>query len=161
MKLFFSETLSLLKQAGLECPVVSHGGSPSLFDSDLVPSATEHRAGTYIFNDRSMVRAGMCDFDDCAMHVLATVVSRPTANRAVLDAGSKALTSDLLGFSDHGLLIDYPEASIAALSEEHAVVDLTKSGKNRRSANGSGSFPTIRASFQTFSTAWCFTETAW
>ncbi|WP_297842272.1 D-TA family PLP-dependent enzyme [uncultured Roseibium sp.] len=126
---FFSETLSLLKQAGLECPVVSHGGSPSLFDSDLVPSATEHRAGTYIFNDRSMVRAGMCDFDDCAMHVLATVVSRPTENRAVLDAGSKALTSDLLGFSDHGLLIDYPEASIAALSEEHAVVDLTKSGK--------------------------------
>ncbi|GAB2187086.1 alanine racemase [Roseibium sp. LAB1] len=125
---YFAETLTLLKQAGLDCPVVSHGGSPSLFDSDLVPSATEHRAGTYIFNDRSMVRAGMCDFDDCAMHVLATVVSRPTENRAVLDAGSKALTSDLLGFSDHGLLIDYPEASIAALSEEHAVVDLTNSG---------------------------------
>ncbi|EAV45027.1 putative amino acid processing protein [Stappia aggregata IAM 12614] len=123
----FSETLALLKQAGLECPVVSHGGSPGLFDSDLVPSATEHRAGTYIFNDRAMVRAGMCDVDDCAMHVLATVVSRPTENRAVLDAGSKALTSDLLGFSDHGLLIDYPEASITALSEEHAVVDLTNS----------------------------------
>lgn len=124
---YFSETLELLKLAGLECPVVSHGGSPSLFDSDLVPSATEHRAGTYIFNDRAMVRAGMCDVDDCAMHVLATVVSRPTENRAVLDAGSKALTSDLLGFSDHGLLIDYPEASITALSEEHAVVDLTNS----------------------------------
>lgn len=126
---FFSEALALLKEAGLECPVVSHGGSPSLFDSDLVRSATEHRAGTYIFNDRSMVRAGMCGFDDCAMHVLATVVSRPTENRAVLDAGSKALTSDLLGFSDHGLLVDYPEASIAALSEEHAVVDLSNCGR--------------------------------
>jgi D-serine deaminase-like pyridoxal phosphate-dependent protein len=126
---FFSATLTLLKEAGLDCPVVSHGGSPSIFDSDLVACATEHRAGTYIYNDRSMVRAGMCDFDDCAMHVLATVVSRPTETRAVLDAGSKALTSDLLGFSDHGLLIDYPEASIAALSEEHAVVDLTKSGR--------------------------------
>ncbi|MHA7772671.1 D-TA family PLP-dependent enzyme [Roseibium sp. M-1] len=126
---FFSETLALLKEAGLDCPVVSHGGSPSLFDSDLVKSATEHRAGTYIFNDRSMVRAGMCDFDDCAMHVLATVVSRPTETRAVLDAGSKALTSDLLGFADHGLLIDYPEASIQSLSEEHAVVDLSKSGR--------------------------------
>jgi len=126
---FFSETLRLLADAGIDCPVVSHGGSPSLYDSDLVPSATEHRAGTYIFNDRSMVRAGMCDFDDCAMHVLATVVSRPTDNRAVLDAGSKALTSDLLGFADHGLLIDYPDASIAALSEEHAVVDLARARK--------------------------------
>lgn len=126
---FFSETLGLLAEAGIDCPVVSHGGSPCLYDSDLVPSATEHRAGTYIFNDRSMVRAGMCDFDDCAMHVLATVVSRPTEERAVLDAGSKALTSDLLGFSDHGYLIDYPDASIAALSEEHAVVDLSRSGR--------------------------------
>ncbi|WP_422376241.1 alanine racemase [Roseibium sp.] len=126
---FFAQTIKQLAAAGLDCPVVSHGGSPSLFDSDLVASATEHRAGTYIFNDRSMVRAGMCDFDDCAMHVLATVVSRPTENRAVLDAGSKALTSDLLGFSDHGLMIDYPDASIAALSEEHAVVDLSKSSK--------------------------------
>ncbi|MEM5584872.1 D-TA family PLP-dependent enzyme [Roseibium sp. AS2] len=126
---FFSQTLALLAGAGLDCPVVSHGGSPGLFDSDLVPSATEHRAGTYIFNDRSMVRAGMCDYDDCAMHVLATVVSLPTETRAVLDAGSKALTSDLLGFTDHGLLIDYPGASIAALSEEHAVVDLSHSDR--------------------------------
>ncbi len=126
---FFTETIALLRDAGLECQVVSHGGSPSLFDSDLVPSATEHRAGTYIFNDRSMMRAGMCDMDDCAMNVIATVVSRPTETRAVLDSGSKALTSDLLGFSDHGLLVDYPEASIVSLSEEHAVVDLSKSDR--------------------------------
>lgn len=126
---FFSETIRLLKKTGLECPVVSHGGSPSLFDSELVKSATEHRAGTYIFNDRSLVRAGLCALDDCAMNVIATVVSRPTETRAVLDAGSKALTSDLLGFPDHGLLVDYPDASIQALSEEHAVVDLSNSKK--------------------------------
>lgn len=126
---FFAETLALLAAAGLECPVISHGGSPGLFDSAKVPSATEHRAGTYIFNDRSMLRAGMCGIEDCAMHVLATVVSRPTPDRAVLDAGSKALTSDLLGFSDHGLLIDYGAASIASLSEEHAVVDLSRSDR--------------------------------
>ncbi|POF29320.1 D-TA family PLP-dependent enzyme [Roseibium marinum] len=126
---FLAETVGLLKQAGLECPVVSHGGSPSLFDSDLVSSATEHRAGTYIFNDRAMMRAGMCDLDDCAMQVLATVVSRPTETRAVLDAGSKALTSDLLGFTDHGLLVDYPDASIVSLNEEHAIVDLSGSAR--------------------------------
>ncbi|EFO30043.1 alanine racemase domain protein [Roseibium sp. TrichSKD4] len=126
---FFSKTISLLKEQGLACPVVSHGGSPSLLDSHLVKSATEHRAGTYIFNDRAMVRAGLCDFDDCAMHVVATVVSRPTETRAVLDSGSKALTSDLLGFEDYGHVVDYPEASITALSEEHAVVDLSKCSK--------------------------------
>ncbi len=124
---FFAETVARLKEEGLACAVVSHGGSPSLFDSDLVPSATEHRAGTYIFNDRSLVRAGMCDMDDCAMNVIATVVSRPTETRAVLDSGSKALTSDLLGFSDHGHIVDYPDASIVSLSEEHAVVDLSRS----------------------------------
>jgi hypothetical protein len=83
---------------------------PSLFEAHLVTAATEHRAGTYIYNDRSMVRMGHCSEDECAMHVLATVVSRPTADRAVIDAGSKALTSDLQGFSDYGTVVGYPEA---------------------------------------------------
>jgi D-serine deaminase-like pyridoxal phosphate-dependent protein len=122
---FLAETLALLAEAGIPCPVVSNGGTPSLFEAHLVTAATEHRAGTYIYNDRSMVRAGHCSIDDCAMHVLATVVSRPTADRAVIDAGSKALTSDLLGFADFGFVVDYPEAIITGLSEEHGVIDLS------------------------------------
>ncbi|CAN7529566.1 D-TA family PLP-dependent enzyme [Rhizobium rhizogenes] len=122
---FLAETISLLKRDGIDCAIVSNGGSPSLFDAHLVPAATEHRAGTYIYNDRSMVRAGHCREEDCAMHILATVVSRPTPDRAVIDAGSKALTSDLLGFSDHGVVIGYPEAVITGLSEEHGVIDLS------------------------------------
>ena len=47
-------------------------------------------------------------------------------DRAILDAGSKALTSDLLGFSDYGMIVDYPEAVITGLSEEHGTVDLSK-----------------------------------
>lgn len=122
---FLSEALARLKEAGIACPIVSNGGTPSLFSAHLVPSATEHRAGTYVYNDRAMVRAGHCSLDDCAMHVLATVVSRPTPDRAVIDAGSKALTSDLLGFSDYGHVVDYPEAVITGLSEEHGVIDLS------------------------------------
>jgi D-serine deaminase-like pyridoxal phosphate-dependent protein len=60
------------------------------------------------------------------MHILATVVSRPTGDRAVIDAGSKALTSDLLGFADYGQVVGYPQASITSLSEEHGVIDLSK-----------------------------------
>ena len=122
---FLQETIALLTAAGLPCPVRSNGGSPDLWKAHLVPSATEHRAGTYIYNDRSMVRAGECGPEDLAMHVLVTVVSRPTATRAVLDCGSKALTSDLLGFSDFGEIEGLPGARITSLSEEHAVVDLS------------------------------------
>ncbi len=128
---FFSKALSLLQTDGIICPIVSNGGTPSLFEAHLVSAATEHRAGTYIYNDRSMVRTGHCSEDDCAMHVLATVVSRPTVDRAVIDAGSKALTSDLLGFSDFGKVVGYPEAVIAGLSEEHGVIDLSKCGDRR------------------------------
>ncbi len=123
---FFSRTLTMLKERGIACPIVSNGGTPSLFSAHKVTSATEHRAGTYVYNDRSMVRAGHCSLDDCAMHILATVVSRPTPDRAILDAGSKALTSDLLGFSDYGMIVDYPDAVITGLSEEHGTVDLSK-----------------------------------
>ncbi|MEF0939944.1 D-TA family PLP-dependent enzyme [Rhizobium sp. BR 362] len=123
---FLAETILLLQRDGIECAIVSSGGTPSLYEAHLVTAATEHRAGTYIYNDRSMVRAGHCGEEDCAMHILATVVSRPTPDRAVIDAGSKALTSDLLGFSDYGAVVGYPEAVITNLSEEHGVIDLSK-----------------------------------
>lgn len=122
---FLSEAVALLKNDGIKCPIVSNGGTPSLFEAHLVTAATEHRAGTYIYNDRSMVRAGHCREEDCAMHILATVVSRPTEDRAVIDAGSKALTSDLLGFADYGQVVGYPDAIIKGLSEEHGVIDLS------------------------------------
>lgn len=122
---FLQQAMALLDQAGIACPIRSNGGTPDLFQAHLVPSATEHRAGTYVYNDRAMLRAGACGPGDLAMHLLATVVSRPTAQRAVLDAGSKALTSDLLGFADYGEIPALPGARIVALSEEHAIVDLS------------------------------------
>ncbi|MDP9875428.1 D-TA family PLP-dependent enzyme [Agrobacterium tumefaciens] len=128
---FLRKTMALLAARGIDCPVRSSGGSPDFYSAHLVPSATEHRAGTYVYNDRAMLRAGHCTTGDLAMHVLATVVSRPTADRAVLDSGSKALASDLLGFSDYGLIEGYEGAKIVSLSEEHAVVDLSGCASGR------------------------------
>jgi D-serine deaminase-like pyridoxal phosphate-dependent protein len=122
---FFAEAKTLLEGAEIACPIVSHGGTPSLFEGHQVTSATEYRAGTYVYNDRSMIRAGHCAESDCAMTILATVVSRPAPGRAVIDAGVKALTSDLLGFSDYGLVVGFPDAVIRALSEEHGVIDIS------------------------------------
>ena len=122
---FLRETMALLAAKGIDCPIRSNGGSPDLFKAGEVTLSTEHRAGTYVYNDRSMVRAGECGLEDCAMHVLATVVSCPAPNRAILDAGSKALTSDLLGFADFGEIVEWPGARIVGLSEEHGTVDLS------------------------------------
>ncbi len=122
---FLAVAMAGLEARGIPCPVRSSGGSPDLYLAHLVPSATEHRSGTYIYNDRSMVRAGQCGPEDLAMTILATVVSRPAPDRAILDAGSKTLTSDLLGFADFGEILGAKGAKIIGLSEEHAVVDLS------------------------------------
>jgi D-serine deaminase-like pyridoxal phosphate-dependent protein len=71
------------------------------------------------------VAAGLGTLEDCALTVLATVVSRPTSDRAVLDTGSKGLAADLCDAPGHGHIVEYPDAIVAKLSEEHAVVDLS------------------------------------
>ena len=87
---------------------------------------TEHRAGMYIFGDRNLLRAGAMTLDDIAFGVIATVVSRPTADRGILDCGSKTLSSDTLGLEGYGYLREYPEAMIYNLSEEHGFLDLSE-----------------------------------
>jgi D-serine deaminase-like pyridoxal phosphate-dependent protein len=107
------------------CDVISSGGTPSMKTVPDGSVVTEYRPGTYIYNDRSLVTRGACSIADCAMSIAATVVSRPTPNRGILDSGSKTLSSDLLGLTGYGMLPDYPEALIPGLSEEHAHVDLS------------------------------------
>jgi D-serine deaminase-like pyridoxal phosphate-dependent protein len=125
---WLAHTRDLLTAEGLPCPVISNGGTPNLGDLAEFHSATEHRAGTYIYNDRSLIAMGVCSAEDCAARLHATVISRPTADRAIIDAGSKALTSDLLGLPDYGLIVEAPKARIVGLSEEHGHIDLTGSG---------------------------------
>jgi D-serine deaminase-like pyridoxal phosphate-dependent protein len=124
-RLFLERALELFKRAGIPVPVVSGGGTPAIFTAQNIPMLTEHRAGTYIYNDRMVVASGTATWDDCAMRVRCTVVSRPTADRAVLDAGTKVFTSDLYSVKGYGHLLEYPEAAVTSLSEEHGVVDLS------------------------------------
>jgi len=124
-RVFFTRALELFERDGIPVPVVSGGGTPSLFRAQAFPMLTEHRAGTYIFNDVMVVASGTATWDNCAMRVRATVVSRPTATRAILDCGTKVLTSDLYTVKGYGHLMEYPEAAITNLSEEHGIVDLS------------------------------------
>ena len=115
--------------AGLPARIISNGGSPDLWRAHEVTAATEHRPGTYIYMDRSQVARNVGILADCALTVLATVVSRPTENRAIIDAGSKSLTSDTLGMVGFGYILAYPDAVITGLSEEHGHIDLTNCAK--------------------------------
>ena len=107
------------------CPVVTSGGTPSMKAFAGSRVVTDYRPGTYIYNDRSLLNRGVVSLADCALRVAATVISRPTPTRAILDAGSKTLSSDLFGQTGYGLVTEYPGAVIVGLSEEHAHVDLT------------------------------------
>jgi D-serine deaminase-like pyridoxal phosphate-dependent protein len=90
---------------------------------------TEYRAGNYIYNDVVQVTIGGVTWDDCAMKVRTTVVSRPTDDRAILDAGSKVLTHDQYYAKGYGRIVEYPDAQIAGFSEEHGNVDLAASAR--------------------------------
>ncbi len=124
-RLFFERALGLFKQAGIPVPIVSGGGTPSLFTAQNFPMLTEHRAGTCVFNDAMVVASGTATWDNCAMRVRTTVVSRPAASRAILDCGTKVLTSDQYGMKGYGQVLEYPGAVISGLSEEHGTVDLS------------------------------------
>jgi D-serine deaminase-like pyridoxal phosphate-dependent protein len=124
---FLARTIALFESDGIPVPVVSGGGTPALATLGDFPMLTEHRAGTYVYNDVMMVSSGVAGWDDCAMHVRATVVSTPTPDRAVIDAGSKVLTREQYFVKDFGRIVEYPDAVVANVSEEHGMLDFSRS----------------------------------
>ncbi|RZN31738.1 D-TA family PLP-dependent enzyme [Bradyrhizobium sp. Leo121] len=124
---FFDEALAGVRAHGLDATIVSTGGTPNLKNLGKLKGATEHRFGTYIYNDRMQVAAGVATWDDCALHIYSTVVSRAAPERGILDAGSKTLTTDTGGLEGHGLILEHPEARIARFAEEHGFLDLSRS----------------------------------
>ena len=112
-----------LRRAGLAVEEVSVGSTPTAREAMAQPGVTECRPGNYVYHDGSQVALGTCTPADCAMTVVATVVSVPAPDRAVVDAGSKTLSTDPLrprpiGFGQIG----GRRSRIQRLSEEHGVI---------------------------------------
>lgn len=123
---WFRTAIDEINARGLEVTTVSGGGTH--FSHHEASELTEVRAGTYVYGDRSCIANGSVPLEDCALRVRATVASRPTADRGILDCGSKTLTNDPAEESasdGRGLIVEYPEARIYALSEEHGHVDFS------------------------------------
>lgn len=105
---------------------VSGGSTPTASHYHAECGLTEIRPGSYVFNDRTQLAKWSAQPADCALSVLATVISTPEPGRAVLDAGSKALGADqpaeLTGF---GILKEDHNAVVVRVNEEHGFLDLT------------------------------------
>jgi D-serine deaminase-like pyridoxal phosphate-dependent protein len=122
---FVRATRSLLKEDHLPIEQVSGGGTPTMWEAHLHPELTEHRAGIYVYGDRLTLRSGAVTLDTSALRIITTIVSRPTQDRGILDAGSKTLSTDLHGLEGYGYICEYPEAKIYQLTEEHGHVDFS------------------------------------
>jgi D-serine deaminase-like pyridoxal phosphate-dependent protein len=121
--------LALLGDAGLAPEIVSAGSTPAAFASHRIRGLTEIRPGTYIYNDRTTAALGACAWEDCAYSVLATVVSTAVPGQAVVDAGSKALSREDIRGADWpglGALLDRPDVVVKGVSEEHGLLDLSR-----------------------------------
>jgi D-serine deaminase-like pyridoxal phosphate-dependent protein len=122
---FARQAIELLDKKGIAVRVVSGGGTPKMWQAHEHPIFTEHRAGTYVYGDRHTLSSGAMTLADIGLHVISTVVSRPTEYRGILDGGSKTFSSDTLGVEGYGLLLEYPEAKFYTMSEEHGFVDFS------------------------------------
>ena len=122
-----------VRAKGIGVEEISVGSTPTARFSLQQPGLTELRPGNYIYFDRTQVALGAATWDDCALTVLARVVSRPASDRLILDCGSKTLTNDQARGSGNtagygAVFMSLDEASpdegllVERLSEEHATV---------------------------------------
>ena len=129
-----AEAKELITLSGFECSVVATGSTPT-FEADVKDGLyTELRPGNYVFHDAIQIALGVAKEEDCALKVLATVVSNPREGTYIIDCGSKCLgldkgahgVSQVAGF---GRVVGSPGLIIESLSEEVGVIkaqDTTK-----------------------------------
>lgn len=113
-----------MRARGLRADVVTVGSTPTARHAVQVPGVTELRAGVYAFQDLKQVSLGPATLDDCALTVMATVVSHARPDRYVLDAGIKALAGEDYGWGTWGRPQERPDLAIIRATEEHGVIEL-------------------------------------
>lgn len=113
-----------LQQAGFEVRRVSGGSTPTGPRYKRGCGLTEIRPGTYCFNDYNQVEIGACEEGDVALFVLATVISRPSAERAIVDAGAKTMAAaPSKSGKGYGFVRGRP-AVLYKLNDEHGFMDV-------------------------------------
>jgi D-serine deaminase-like pyridoxal phosphate-dependent protein len=120
------EVRDALEASGIECTRISGGSTPSRYRTHTT-IVNELRSGSYIFLDRSSASSEPDGgLEACALWVEAGVVSVSSDGRAVIDAGSKTLTSDPAPDPGHGAIVGMPEARLHTINEEHGYLDVSQ-----------------------------------
>lgn len=112
-----------IERGGMAVEKVSVGSSVSTWVNAKHPLVTEVQPGMYIFNDHVLVDRGVATWDDCALTVIATVMSRPAPKRAVVDTGSKTFNFDTGLFP---VPLDRKGVRMIHFSEEHGWLELAE-----------------------------------
>lgn len=117
-----------LKENDVEVLEISVGSTPTAVYSSDIKGITELRAGNYVYYDMIQVALGTASIRDCALSIFSTVISIPSLDRMVIDAGSKSLSLDK-GAHSNALLDSYgyiigKNSKIKRLSEEHGIVEI-------------------------------------
>ena len=126
-----------LRRQGINVPLISIGSTPTMTLGNSLNGINEIRPGNYVFNDYTQAQLGVCNVSDCALSVLASVIShQPSAPFFVTDAGALALSKDLGAIhlrNDMGMgavyedyerkrLFAHIDLQIQTLSQEHGTV---------------------------------------
>jgi len=116
-----------LRSAGIPIREISLGSTPTAREAAQVAGVTEVRPGTYVFGDYMMAERGVIRYEDVALSILCTVVSRPAPDLATIDGGSKTFCGDTnpanLNLKGYARAVDM-DAYVERMSEEHGVVRL-------------------------------------
>jgi len=89
------DAANILRKAGIECPIVSVGSTPTALYARDLTGVTEVRPGVYMFGDLFQAGIGSCTFSDIALSVLTTVIAhQESKNQLLIDAGGLALSKD-------------------------------------------------------------------
>jgi len=112
----YVEVGNRIRRAGVEIPTICCASTLTAPVTARVPGVTELHPGNYIFYDIIQVERGSAVFENCAQSVLTTVISTPTADRFVVDAGSKTFVNDQCNFPK---ALHYPDLDPYSITEEH------------------------------------------
>ena len=122
----WAEVRDLLTKDGIPVNMISGGGTGAQ-ETSAKNGCTEHRSGTYLYNDLSVFRGGNCTLDQCAQTILTTVVSTSCPGFMTVDGGSKTFTNDALQRDgSNGYVREYPDIYLQRMNEEHGVLSLDK-----------------------------------
>lgn len=119
-------TQEMLRKDGIDIQEISVGSTPtSKFIGEMPEGITEIRPGAYVYGDDQQLSIGIITEEECAMHILTTVVSAPRIGSVIVDAGLKTLCSDGCPYREgYGMNRDDHSIYIAELCEEHGIVKM-------------------------------------